>query len=76
MNIVEKNKKAMMEAIRSGNKLIEAQLREAEGWTEDEIMDLLEDMAELRFEQMSQSGDLMTLAELDEYAGEDDYFDN
>ncbi len=73
---MEKNKKAMMEAIRSGNKLIEAQLREAEGWTEDEIMDLLEDMAELRFEQMSQSGDLMTLAELDEYAGEDDYFDN
>ena len=74
--MMKKNRKAMMEAIRSSNKLIEAQLREAEGWTEDEIMDLLEDMAELRFEHMSQSGDLMTLAELDEYAGEDDYFDN
>lgn len=71
---MEKNRKAMLEAIKSGNKVMEAQLRESEGWTEDEMMDLLEDLAESQFEKMAKSGDVMSVADLDEYAGEDDYF--
>lgn len=71
---MEKNRKAMLEAIKSGNRVMEAQLRESEGWTEDEMMDLLEDLAESQFEKMAQSGDLLSVADLDDYAGEGDYF--
>lgn len=71
---MKKNRKAMIEAIKSGNKIMEAQLRESEGWTEDELMDVLEDIAESQFEKMEQSGDFMSVADLDNYAGEDDYF--
>ena len=68
---MEKNRKAMLEAIKSGNKVMEAQLRESEGWTEDEIMDLMSDAIS---DLLDQNAEYVTLAELDKWAGEDDYF--
>lgn len=71
---MEKNRKAMLEAIKSGNRIMEVQLMESEGWTKDEMMDLLANLAESQFEKMAQSGDLLSVADLDDYAGERHYF--
>ena len=69
---MEKNSKAMLEAIKSRNKVIETQLRESEGWTEDEMMEIKGKAISELLHQMAQR---VTIEELDKLAGEDDYFE-
>lgn len=73
---MDKNLEAMTEALRCGNRIIEAKLVQEQGWTEDEIMDILEDIAEKRFVEMQNAGECLSVEQLDNFAGGDDYFAN
>lgn len=70
---MEKNRKAMLEAIKSGNKVMEAQLRESEGWTEDDMMEI---KGKAISALLHQKAERVTISELDKVAGKEDYFAN
>lgn len=72
--MADKNRKAMTEALISNNKLIQQQLKDREGWTDDEIDDIVEELIDRRLKELK--ADCVSVEELDAMAGGDDYFDS